>query len=130
MAKSSDAFRNTPPGISIPYYYQGQIWKIRILLTKNGQPPERGQEEYYTIPGESECLYQADDVRPGFPVVLVDEEFDAALIKQEASNLTTAVATGGMKTARAERWVNLLRSASLVLVSFPDDMEGNEATQW
>jgi len=82
MTKSSDAFRNAPPGISIPYYYQGQIWKIRILLTKNGQPPERGQEEYYTIPGGSECLYQAGDVRPSFPVVLVDEEFDAALIKQ------------------------------------------------
>jgi len=127
---SSDPFKNVPEGISIPYNYQGQLWKVRILLTKNGQVPAPGEEKYYTIPGGSEALYQADDVRPSFPVILVDEEMDALSIKQEAGDKIVAVATGGLHTARFPRWVDLLRSADQVLVSFPDTAAGKEATAW
>ena len=127
---ASDPFANLPEGITLPYEYQGQIWKVRILLTNNGQHPLPGHEQYYTVPGGSEALYNADPLRPGVPALLVDEELDALLVTQEAKGQAVAVATGGMKTARSARWVDLLRAASLVLVSFPSTKEGDEATQW
>lgn len=127
---SSDPFKNVPEGIPFAYHYQGQLWKVRILLTKNGQGPAPGEEKYYTIPGGSEALFQTDDVHPGFPVILVDEEMDALSIKQEAGDKIAAVAIGGLNTARFPRWIDLLKSASLVLISFPATAAGQEATAW
>ena len=123
-------FANLPEGIPFSYQYQGQIWKVRILLSENGQSPQIGREGYYTVPGGSEALYNADDLRPNVPAILVDEEIDAMFITQEMKGQVNAVATGGMKTARSARWVDLLKTTSLVLVSFPHSLDGDEATQW
>lgn len=32
-------FANLPEGVPFAYQYQGQLWKMRILVFKNGQPP-------------------------------------------------------------------------------------------
>lgn len=126
----ANPFDNLPEGIQLPYMYQGNIWKMRILLFENGQPPQIGKEKYHTVPGGSEALFNADELRPEIPAMLVDEELDAQFITQEAKGNIVAVATGGMKTARSERWVNILKTVPFVLISFPISTNGNEATRW
>ncbi len=124
-------FIDIPAGVTFPYEFQGQILKVRILLrTTSDTLPPIGQEEYYTLPGSSEALFLADKVRTSFPAILVDEELDVFSILQVAEDIIVATGTGGMKTARNNPWIDLLSKASMVLISFPNNDAGQEASQW
>jgi hypothetical protein len=126
----SALFIDIPPGIPFQYEFKGQIWKIRILRVINdSRLPPIGQEEYFTLPGSSDALFMADNLRPSFPAVLVDEELDALSIAQVAEDLIAPTAIGGIKTARHNPWINLLTKASIVLISFPKNDAGEEASQ-
>lgn len=125
-----DEFIEVPDGVTFAYEFQGQIMKVRILREINGSLPSIGQEEYLTLPGSSEALFMAEKLRPDFPAILVDEELDVLSIAQAAHDLIVPTATGGMKTARHNPWVNLLSNASIVLLSFPNNDAGQEASQW
>ena len=123
-------FRNIPPGITIPYEVNGQIWKLRIVREINGKLPEIGKEVYYTVPGSADIPYHAERIRPGFPAILVDEEFDVAVVEQEADGMIAAMGLGGLSSARHQKFVDLLSQASIVLICLPNTEEGNEALLW
>ncbi len=123
-------FIDIPAGVTFAYEFQGQIMKVRILRVINDILPAIGQEEYITLPGSSEALFMADNLRPSFPAILVDEELDVLSITQVAEDLIAPTALGGMKTARHNPWINLLTKASIVLISFPNNDAGQEASQW
>jgi hypothetical protein len=123
-------FIQVPTGITFAYEFQGKIMKVRILRMINDTLPAIGQEEYFTLPGSSEALFMADKIQPGFPAILVDEEFDAASVLQVAEDVIAPTATGGIKTARHSPWTDLLSQASMVLLSFPNTDEGQEASKW
>ncbi len=123
-------FIDIPAGAAFGYEFGGEILKVRILLTINDTLPPIGQEEYYTLEGSSDALFMADKIRPSFPAILVDEELDALSIVQVAEDIIAPAATGGMKTARHNPWIDLLSKASIVLISFPNNDAGQEASQW
>src|SRR5262245_45471092 len=75
-------------------------------------------------------LYNADGLRPDKPAILVEGEFCALTINQEAGDLITAVATGSTEASRADKWIDRLEACPLVLVSFDAEPDkGDRAAQ-
>lgn len=103
---------------------------MRILREIAGHLPDIGKEVYYTVPGSANVAYHTEVVRPNFPVVLVDEEFDVATLEAAAKEIVVGVALGGLQSARTEELVNLLKQASIVLLCLPKTDAGDEAMQW
>jgi DNA primase len=62
--------------------------------------------------------------------MIVEGEFDALTVTQEAGNLVAAVATGSTCGSRRQRWQELLARASMVLVAYDSDEAGDTAAQW
>lgn len=127
---SSSPWDNLPSGIPIPYKDGETIMKMRILKQVDGKFPEMGDEEYYTVPGGSDVPYQPENIRAGFPALLVDEEFDVLTIEQNAGQLIASMALGGLNAARHQRYVDLLKSASIVMICLPRTEAGREALEW
>ena len=62
--------------------------------------------------------------------MLVEGEFDALTIRQEASDLVVAVASGSTMGARRIKWLARLALAPLVLVAFDADDAGEQASNY
>jgi hypothetical protein len=108
-------------GVAIPWRSCGVFWRLNIRRSA-GEPRYRGPA------GSANALYGADGVPRGLPVVLVEGEFDALAVAQEAGDLVTAVATGSTCGARHPLWGRLLASAPLVLVAYDGDKAGEDAS--
>ena len=89
-----------------------------------------GEPKYCGPAGSANALYGADWVPRGLPVVLVEGEFDALAVAQEAGDLVTTVATGSTHGARQPQWRRLLAKAPLVLVAYDGDKAGEDASAW
>lgn len=111
-----------PRGIVIPWSIVGKVWKVFIRRPI-------GEPKYYQIPGGSNALYRADALRPGFPAVLCEAALDALALRQEASDLAAAVASG-TTGARALQWVMKLAQCSVVLLAFDNDAGGAAALSY
>ena len=111
-----------PRGIAIPWRSCGSIWRLNIRRPA-------GKPKYCGPAGFGNALYGADGLRRECPVVLVEGEFDALAIAQEAGDLVTAVAAGSTQGARRERWIQQLRRVH-VFVAFDGDGPGEEAAAW
>jgi DNA primase len=112
-----------PRGIVIPWRLAGSLWRLNVRRPT-------GTPKYIGPAGSSNGLYGSDGIRPDCPVVLVEGEFDALAITQEAGDLVAAVATGSTHGARHPRWQSRLAHASTVLVAYDDDEAGDTAAQW
>lgn len=110
-----------PRGVVIPWLVDGELWGVRI------RRPD-GYPKYYLIPGgQASGLFNADQVKPGEPAVIVEGEIDALTICQADY---TAVATGSTHGARRTRWIARLSTASTVLVAYDNDDAGNGAAAY
>lgn len=107
-----------PSGIVIPYFYKGELWKLRIRRLGDDIPKN---ERYSMVSGGSNGLYNADDVRLGQPVLNFEGEIDALSVKQALSASIACVATGGTTQARIPLWLSKLALASRVLICFDND---------
>jgi len=85
--------------------------------------------KYQRAAGPSSPLFGAERADGTRPVVLVEGEFDALAVRQCASDLVHAVATGSTGGARRKRWRTLLASAPAVLVAFDAEEPGEEAAR-
>lgn len=108
-----------PRGIVIPWPDKEDLWKLNIRrpLTK----AQAGESKYIQPAGAGNGLFNADTIMPGMPIVLVEGEFDALIVQQEAGDLVSAVATGSTAGARRARWLARFAVAPLVLVAFDND---------
>lgn len=88
-----------------------------------------GEPRYSFLPGKGNALFNADALKPGQGVVLVEGAFDAMAVHQEAHDLTAAVATGSTG-ARAMRWILALSRCSPILLSFDADAGGASPTDY
>jgi DNA primase len=113
----------TPRGIAIPWRAAGSIWRLNIRRPS-------GKPKYIGPAGSANGLYGADGLYPGRPAVIVEGEFDAMAVAQEAGDLVAAVATGSTCGARHSRWVRLLAAAPWVLVAYDNDDAGQRAADW
>ena len=112
-----------PRGILIPWRACGATWRLNIRRPA-------GKPKYIGPAGWVSGLYGTDGLCPEQPAVLVEGEFDALAVAQEAGDLVAAVATGSTCSARHPRWVRRLGAASLVLVAYDDDEAGETAANW
>jgi hypothetical protein len=115
-----------PCGITIPWEIGGKTWclNIRRLGVTDGGP------KYIGPAGWSNGLYRADDLRQNRPVLLVEGEFDAITVRQEAGDIVTAVATGSTSGARNGPWMRPLQAACNVLAAFDADEAGDAAARY
>ena len=109
-----------PRGVAIPWRACDALWRLNVRRLA-------GTPKYIGPAGSSNGLYGADGLRSGRPVVLVEGEFDALAVAQEAGDLVAAVATGSTCGGRHPRWVRRLAAAPIVLVAYDDDDAGEAA---
>lgn len=107
-------------GVVIPWFIDEQLWRVNIR--RNGRPKYRGPAGY------SNGLYRANEIQPGFPVIVTEGEFDALSVAQETN--FTAVATGTISGSRKPKWIARLALAGQVLIAFDNDAAGEEAANF
>ena len=113
-----------PCGITIPHFAGGDLWAVRVR-TNSGDP------KYMGIAGGSKALYWADNVLPGFPLVIVEGEFDALAIWQAAMKWSGTLCPVALASASNwdinRRWWKALQGAPVVLARTDDDAAGLRA---
>ncbi len=115
-----------PSGIVIPWEMGKALWRVNIRrLADSGQGPK-----YIGPPGCAVGLYGADELVPGRAAVLVEGEFDALTVSQDAGHMAVAVATGSTTGARRMRWIARLALAPVVLIAFDADDAGEQASRY
>lgn len=103
-----------PNGILIPWLCENQLWKLAIK-----RPGE--QMDYGQVLGSTDGLYNVDSIEMDKPVMLVEGEFDALSVAQEAGDLIACCATGSAQKGRNPRWLADLSLASYKLIAFDND---------
>ncbi len=109
-----------PRGIVIPWQFDNFYWNVRIRRP-NGDLTEKYPQKYIGAKGAINALYRFQTVRPGYPAVMVEGEFDALLLRQIAADhglAVAVVATGSTTWSRRMDWIIRLALASQVYVAF------------
>src|SRR5262252_3350992 len=86
-ASGQPAWVRIPRGIVLPWLLDGQLWQLKVRTN-------RQQPKYLAISGGHPCLFGADTLVPGEPAILVEGEFDAMLLWQEAGDLVGITTLG------------------------------------
>jgi hypothetical protein len=123
-----------PRGVVIPWLDQGGVSSVNVRRP-SGDVKDDGElwqaRKYQRAAGPSAPLYVAGGAsqfeKVDRPAVLVEGEFDALAVQQEAGDICTAVATGSTGGARRAEWLAMLRAAPAVLVAFDAEQPGEAA---
>jgi hypothetical protein len=122
-----------PRGIVIPWTDTDGVNGINIRRSPKDVEPDAEEQwkrrKYQRASGPSAPLYGSRHVRDGKPVVIVEGEFDALAIRQEAGDLVVPVATGSTGGARRQEWLDLLSPVPTVLIAFDAEEPGERASQ-
>jgi hypothetical protein len=113
-----------PSGMLIPGLIASKVWYLKIRPLSGS-----ADQKYKHVRGGRQALYQADSLTKQAPAVFCEGEFDALLLRQEASALanviTLASATGDLNLAT---WgLYLLRPSSFIL-AYDSDAAGEEGS--
>ena len=112
-----------PCGITIPWYADQLIWGIKVRRAA-------GQQRYQQVSGGNikGCLYLADTIQPGLPLMITEGEFDALIIRQVAHDLVSVASIGSAANKCINpRWFSKLISAPSILLRMDEDQSGQEA---
>ena len=112
-----------PCGIAIPWYADGAIWGIKVRRAA-------GEPRYQQLGGGNlkGCLYLADQIQPGLPLVLTEGEFDALTAWQVGWGGVSSASIGSASNCRINRrWYGKLLTAPRLLVCMDADEEGEKA---
>lgn len=118
-----------PRGIVIPWRLGGEVTALKV---RRPAPPLAGPK-YLSVAGGGRGLYRPTG--PALPrpaAVLVEGEFDALVLHQEAGDLAAAFATGSTAGGRDTASLYQLLTYPLVLVAFDvdDNQAGDRAADW
>lgn len=120
------------PCITIPWYACQRYWCLNFRDIRRSSPPE--EPKYQNYPHSSgKGMYCADvlSYAKNRPVFLVEGEFDALSLAQEAGDLALVVATGSTERGRSPRWEAALALAPSVFIAFDREEKGNKgASYW
>lgn len=114
-----------PIGIVIPIFDRGILQKVKIR-----KKDEDGYGKYYEVPDSANLLPLFGD--PSLQIsVVVEAEFDAMLIIQEAGDLCNCIALGGAQKKPQEDLRDWLLTRKLILFALDfDDAGKNEYASW
>jgi 5S rRNA maturation endonuclease (ribonuclease M5) len=114
-------------GIVIPWILgANEIWRITI----RDETVAEGDSRYKQVAGGSNGLYFGFLLSYDRPVIIVEGEFDALSIAQEAGHDVSVVATGSTEGSHTARWIAALARKDMVLVAFDAEEKGDKAAQW
>jgi hypothetical protein len=114
-------------GITIPWFYQGNLWRVTVRDERVSAGPGR----YKQLAGGSNGLYLADSLAFKRTRVIVTEgEFDALSVAQVYGKKVMAVATGTAQGGHTPRWIGLLSRVHCVYLAFDSDASGDAAASW
>jgi len=114
---------NVPCGITIPWTANGEIWGIKVRRAS-------GDIRYHQIGGGNikGCLFRADEIEAGRPIVFSEGEFDSLIVWQSALHLVNATCLGSSSnTSINRRWYPLLATSPLLISAMDSDKAGQDA---
>ncbi len=91
-----------PQGFVIPWQFEGNLWRLKI------RRPKGSRSKYHDLEGSFEGLYLADGLNKAGDILIVESEFDALCVAQEAGALITPLATGGTDGGQTPDYISLL----------------------
>lgn len=105
-----------PAGVCIPWVIGDQVWKINFRRLGDKTP------KYMQIKGSRSGLFGADTLKDHDIAFMVEGEFDALLLEQEAGDLIGVATLGSASSRNLDgRWLSyLLRCQRIVLVGDND----------
>ena len=89
----------------------------------------REQPKYLAISGGHPCLFGADTLVMGEPAILVEGEFDALLLRQEAGDLIGVATLGSCNRGLSARTLRHLLGCPRLLVAYDVDAEGEKGAE-
>lgn len=113
-------------GIVLPWFIGADLWRITI----RDEQIQEGENRYKQVAGGSNGLYLADSLTYHRPVVLVEGEFDALSVAQEAGGDVSVCATGTTEGSHTTKWIAALARKDLVLLAFDAQQSGDKAARW
>ncbi len=111
-----------PHGLIIPTFQDDKVIKLKIRL----QEWKPGDPQKYSVISGSKIIPMVIGNLQAQPAILVESEFDAMLIHQEAGDLCACVALGGIGKPDLETH-GLLNRCSLILFALDYDSAGKGA---
>ena len=112
-----------PCGITIPWYADQMLWGIKVRRAA-------GQQRYQQVSGGNikGCLYLADTIKPGLPLMITEGEFDALIVSQVAHDLVSVASIGSAANKSINpKWFPKFISAPGILLRMDADKAGWEA---
>jgi DNA primase len=89
----------------------------------------REQPKYLAISGGHPCLFGADTLVMGEPAILVEGEFDALLLRQEAGDLIGVATLGSCNRGLTTRALRYLLGCPRLLAAYDVDAEGEKGAE-
>jgi DNA primase len=113
---------NVPCGVTIPWFVDSALWALKVRRAA-------GLVRYEQVAGANLAgsLYWADHLLPGWPVLLVEGEFNCLIAWQEAMDLVCPVSLGSAANTLNPRWYAPLAASSLILACYDQDEAGKKA---
>ena len=107
-----------PAGICIPWIVEGQVWKVNFR--RFGSTPK-----YLQIKGSQSSVFELETIRDHTIVFIVEGEFDAMLLEQEAGDLA-GVCTLGSASSRhlSSKWLSYFLGCQRIYLVGDNDKAG------
>lgn len=116
-----------PRGIVVPCYIENMLRSIKIRRYLTQEQKSNGERSDYSIKGSMPMLFGVENLRNARLAVLTDNEFDAMLLDQVASDLVGAASFGSTarKIGAAEwaSWGCYLLPIARILVPYTHEEE-------
>jgi DNA primase len=116
-----------PRGIVIPYLQGEDVLRIRIR--RDGEDmTEKFSARYYVVPGSTMAPMLVGPERQAY--VIIETELDAALLDQEAGDLTGVLAMGSAAAKPDDATYQVLKESLCILNALDFDRAGYGAWKW
>jgi len=115
-------------GITIPWVCDGELWGINVRL-----PVLVNGDKYLSVGGSHKAgvLVGLDHTDGHEQAMVVEGEFDAALVWQECGELLDALTLGSASSNLSDRWIERLLGYRRFWIATDDDADGwKAAARW
>jgi DNA primase len=109
-----------PAGICIPWLVDGKVWKINIRRS-------RAYPKYLQVKGSQPAVFGHESLKDHPTAIIVEGEFDAMLLEQEAGDLA-GVCTLGSASSRhlSSQWLSYFLSCQRIFLVGDNDKAGRD----